>query len=203
VMMACRVWGLRSTDIMQGVVFGTRIDQMGDDERLLTRFDFDQCFGTIINRFCAMAAVGHPLTVYGKGNQLRGFLPLRDSMQCLTLAIENPPQGGEYRVFNQFEEVYKLSELAMKISKVSSDFGLKVAVRHTENPRHEEEEHYFRPDHQKLLDLGYQPTHDMEAEIKIMMKDLLRYKNRIEARADVLLPNIRWDGSRERVRYIL
>jgi len=106
VMMACRIWGLRSTDVMQGVVYGTRIDEMGDDERLLTRFDFDQCFGTAINRFCAMAVAGVPIMPYGKGRQKRGFLPLRDSMQCLAIAIENPPEPGEYRVFNQFEEVY-------------------------------------------------------------------------------------------------
>ncbi|HIE55003.1 MAG TPA: NAD-dependent epimerase/dehydratase family protein, partial [Chromatiaceae bacterium] len=115
IMFACKIWGLRSTDIMQGVVFGTRIDEMGDDERLLTRFDFDQCFGTAVNRFCAQAVIGHPLTPYGRGHQRRGFLPLRDSMQCLTLAIENPPKEGEYRVFNQFEEVYDIYELAEKV----------------------------------------------------------------------------------------
>jgi len=99
VMFACRVWGLRSTDIMQGVVFGTRTDEMGDDVRLRTRFDFDQCFGTALNRFCAQAVVGVPLSLYGRGRQRRGFLPLRDSMQCLTIALENPPIDGEYRVF--------------------------------------------------------------------------------------------------------
>src|SRR5438093_4082562 len=83
VMMACRLWGLRATDIMQGVVFGTRIDEMGDDERLLTRLDFDQCFGTVINRFSCQAAIGEPISPYGKGHQKRGFLPLRDSIQCL------------------------------------------------------------------------------------------------------------------------
>jgi UDP-sulfoquinovose synthase len=91
-MFACRVWGLRSTDIMQGVVFGTQIDEMGDDARLRSRLDFDQCFGTAVNRFCCQAVIGHPLTVYGSGGQTRGFLPMRDSMQCLTIAIENPPQ---------------------------------------------------------------------------------------------------------------
>lgn len=106
IMFACKIWGLRSTDIMQGVVFGTRIDEMKDDERLLTRSDFDQCFGTVINRYCAEAVIGHPLLPFGAGRQRRGFLPLRDSMQCLNIAITNPPKEGEYRVFNQFEEVY-------------------------------------------------------------------------------------------------
>jgi len=127
IMMACKIWGLRSTDIMQGVVYGTRIDEMGNDERLLTRFDFDQCFGTAINRFCAQAVIGHPLTPYGKGHQKRGFLPLRDSMQCLTIAIENPPKKGEYRVFNQFEEVYDLYELAIKVQKVGN--GVRTKYR--------------------------------------------------------------------------
>jgi UDP-sulfoquinovose synthase len=201
--MACKIWGLKSTDIMQGVVFGTRIDEMGDDERLLTRFDFDQCFGTAINRFCAMAVIGVPITPFGKGHQKRGFLPLRDSMQCFTIAIENPPKKGEYRVFNQFEEVYDITELAKKVKKVAEkEFGLEVILRNVENPRMEMEEHYYKPDHQKLLDLGYKPTHDMEAEMKIMLADLLKYKARILARSHAITPDIRWDGRREKVEYI-
>jgi len=200
--MACRIWGLRSTDIMQGVVFGTQIDEMGDDERLLTRFDFDQCFGTAINRYCAQSVIGQPLTPYGKGHQRRGFIPLRDSMQCLTIAIEKPPQKGEYRVFNQFEEVYDLTELALKVQGVADKLGLKVEVRNVENPRMELEEHYYNPDHQHLLDLGYKPTHDIEAEMEIMLKDLMKYQHRIEARAHALIPDIRWDGSRRKVSYL-
>ncbi|MEW6139816.1 MAG: NAD-dependent epimerase/dehydratase family protein [Thermodesulfobacteriota bacterium] len=202
VMMACKLWKLRSTDIMQGVVYGTWISEMGDDERLLTRFDFDQCFGTAINRYCAQAVIGQPLTPYGKGHQRRGFLPLRDSMQCLTLAIENPAQAGECRVFNQFEEVYDLTDLALKVQKVGRILGLDVEVRNVENPRMELEEHYFNPDHQHLLDLGYQPTHDMEAELERMLKDLIRYRGRIEARSESLIPDIRWDGTRRSVAYI-
>jgi UDP-sulfoquinovose synthase len=202
IMFACRIWGLRSTDIMQGVVFGTRIDEMGDDERLLTRFDFDQSFGTAINRFCAQSVIGMPLSPFGKGHQKRGFLPLRDSMQCLTLAIENPPESKEYRVFNQFEEVYDLTELAVKVQKVAGDLGLKVDVRNLENPRLEPEEHYYNPDHQHLLDLGYAPTRDMEGELKIMLKDLIKYKHRIQARSHALIPDIRWDGSRKKVIYL-
>ena len=133
IMMACRIWGLQSTDIMQGVVFGTRIDEMGEDEKLLTRFDFDQCFGTVINRFCAQAVIGQPLTLYGKGQQVRGFLPLRDSMQCLSIAIENPPDNGEYRVFNQFEEVYGLTELSLKVHKVATKLGVEAEIRNVES----------------------------------------------------------------------
>jgi UDP-sulfoquinovose synthase len=202
IMMACRIWGLSSTDIMQGVVYGTRIDEMGDDERLVTRFDFDQSFGTAINRFCAQAVVGLPITPYGKGHQKRGFLPLRDSMQCLTIALENPPEKGEYRVFNQFEEVYDLTELAKKVQKVAGEFGLSAEIKNLENPRQELESHYFNPDHQHLLDLGYKPTHDMESELRIVLNDLLKYKNRILSHAYALTPDIRWDGSREKCEYL-
>lgn len=202
IMFACKIWGLRSTDIMQGVVFGTRIDEMGDDERLLTRFDFDQCFGTAVNRFCAEAVVGHPLTPFGKGWQKRGFLPLRDSMQCLTIAVENPPEDGRYRVFNQFEEVYNVTELAQKVQKVGNRLGLNVEIRNLENPRKEMEEHYYNPDHQNLINLGYKPTHDVEKEIEIMFKDLMKYAHRVEARIEALIPDIRWDGSRRKVSFL-
>lgn len=202
IMFACRVWGLRSTDVMQGVVFGTRIDEMGDDERLVTRFDHDQCFGTAVNRYCAQAVIGHPLTPYGNGHQRRGFLPLRDSMQCLTLAIENPPAKGEYRVFNQFEEVYQVKELAEKVRRVGNQLGLKVEILNVENPRDEKQDHYYNPDHQKLIELGYQPTHDVEAELTIMLRDLMRYRSRIDARREALMPDIHWDGTRHKVLFL-
>ncbi|MFQ5615698.1 MAG: NAD-dependent epimerase/dehydratase family protein [Anaerolineales bacterium] len=202
IMFAVKIWNLRATDIMQGVVFGARIDEMGADERLLTRLDFDQAFGTAINRFCCQAVIGHPLTLYGRGRQKRGFLPLRDSMQCLTLALENPPQAGEYRVFNQFEEVYDVTELAKKVQKVARELGLDAEIRNLQNPRDELEGHYYNPDHQHLLNLGYRPTHDMEAELYIMLQDLIEYRSRIEARREALIPDVRWDGRREKVRFL-
>ena len=202
IMFACKVWKLRATDVMQGVVFGTRIDEMGSDERLLTRLDFDESFGTAINRFCCQAVIGHPLTPFGRGHQKRGFLPLRDSMQCLTLALENPSQPGEYRVLNQFEEVYDLTELAEKVRRVAGQLGLKVEIHNLENPRKEMEEHYYKPDHQNLRDLGYKPTHDVEAEMKIMLADLMKYRERIEGKREVLIPKIRWDGTRHKVAYL-
>ncbi len=202
VMFACRIWGLRSTDIMQGVVYSTRIDEMGDDERLLTRLDFDQSFGTAINRFCCQAVIDEPMTPFGIGHQRRGFLPLRDSMQCLTLAIENPAEVGKYRVFNQFEETYNVYELAEKVQKVSGELGLSAEIRRIENPRIEMEEHYYKPDHQHLFDLGYQPTHDMEAELRVMLADLMKYRDRIEAVKEVLIPDIRWDGTRRKSKYL-
>jgi UDP-sulfoquinovose synthase len=200
-MFACRLWGLRATDVMQGVVFGSQTDDMLGDARLRTRFDFDQAFGTAVNRFCCQAVIGHPLTPYGKGLQRRGFLPLRDSMQCLTLALENPPEAGEYRVFNQFEEVYDVTELAGKVQAVATDLGLDCEIRNLENPRRELEEHYYNPDHSGLLALGYVPTHDVAAEIRVMLEDLLPCRDRIEALRDVLIPDVQWDGGRRRVGF--
>ena len=202
IMFASKIWGIRATDIMQGVVFGTRHDSMGDEEQLLTRLDFDQAFGTAINRFCCQSVIGHPLTPYGKGHQKRGFLPLRDSMQCLTLAIENPAQEGEYRVFNQFEEVYDITDLALTVQKVSGDLGLDVEIRNLMNPRDELEEHYFNPDHQHLLDIGYEPTTDIESEIRTMIEDLMKYRDRIEAKKSALIPDVFWDGSKSKVRFV-
>ena len=195
--MACRVWGLRSTDIMQGVVYGTHIDAMGEDPLLKTRFDFDQSFGTAINRFCAQAVIGEPLTLYGKGKQKRGFLPLRDSVQCLTLALENAPAEGEYRVFNQFEEVYNIAQLAEQVRLAANEAGLTANIRCLENPRKEMAEHYYNPDHNHLLDLGYKPTQDMAAELAVVFKDLIPHRDRIETRKEALIPDIRWDGSRQ------
>ena len=203
VMFACRNWGLRSTDVMQGVVFGTRIDGMDGDDRLLTRLDFDQCFGTAINRYSCQAVIGHPLTVYGTGGQTRGFLPLRDSMQCLAIAIENPPDNGEYRVFNQFQEVFGVADLAETVRKVGREWGLEATVEHTENPRAEKEEHYYNPDHNRLFELGYRPTTTVENEIGQTLKDLLRFRDRIEARRELLIPDIRWDGRRDPVRFLV
>jgi UDP-sulfoquinovose synthase len=202
IMFASKIWGIRSTDVMQGVVFGTRIDNMGDDERLLTRLDFDQCFGTAINRFSCQAVIGHPITTYGKGSQKRGFLPLRDSMQCLTLALENPPGNGEYRVFNQFEEVHNLTELALKVQKAAANLGMDAEVRGIDNPRTEQEDHFYEPDHSNLIDLGYTPTHDVEAEVTIMLEDLQKYSDRVERHRGVLIPDVRWDGRRLKSSFI-
>lgn len=202
VMFACRIWGLRATDIMQGVVFGTRIDEMKNDPRLLSRLDFDQCFGTAINRFCCQAVIGHPLTLYGAGGQTRGFLPLRDSMQCLTIVLENPPASGEYRVFNQFEECYLVEELANIVSEVANTIGLHVKISHYHNPRKELESHYFMPDRNHLINLGYKPSHDVRAEIKIMLGDLMEHQNRILAKKECLIPDIWWDGRHQRTQVI-
>lgn len=195
---ACKIWGLRATDIMQGVVFGTQFPGLGNDPRLRTRLDFDQCFGTAINRFCVQAVVNHPLTLFGAGTMRRGFLPLRDAMRCLTLAVENPAQKGEYRVFNQFAEAYSISELAYMTQEVGAELGLNVAVKHYDNPRTELEEHYYNPDRENLLKIGYTPSQDVKSEMRLMIEDLLAHKDHIQKYAHVLVPDIRWDGTRRK-----
>ena len=195
---ACKIWGLRATDVMQGVVFGTQIDEMGDDPRLRSRLDFDQAFGTAINRFCCQAVINHAITVYGGGHQKRGFLPMRDSVHCMALTIENPPNEGNYRVFNQFEETYSINELANMVQEVGNEQGLDVQIHEYDNPRNEAAEHYFNPDRQHLIDLGYEPSHDVKSEMRIMIKDLIEQKDRILEKEEILIPDIRWDGSRRR-----
>jgi len=205
--MACRIWGLKSTDIMQGVVYGTRTPEMVDnlgnlDENLCTRFDFGECFGTAINRFCSQAVIEHPMTVYGKGKMKRGFLTIEDSIQCMTLAIENPPIEGQlgttngYRVFNQFEEVYDVTELAQKVLKAAKNVGLnaELDIKQVENPRIENEENYYNPDHKHLLDLGYKPNHNMDKELEYILSDLQRFKERILLRKEAIMPKIGFGG---------
>ena len=195
---ACKVFGLRATDIMQGVVFGTYIEEMGEDPRLRSRLDFDQCFGTTINRFCCQTVINHPLTLYGRGDQRRGYLPLRDVMQCIDLIMQNPPAEGEYRVINQFDECYSIRELAELVRGVSYELGYNTRQLHYENPRIEAESHHYQPDREKLSNLGYQPQHDVKSELRVMLHDLAIHADRIAAKRELLIPDIRWDGSRRK-----
>lgn len=195
---ACKTWGLRSSDIMQGVVFGTHSDETEGDERLLTRFDFDEAFGTCINRYCASAVIGEPLTVYGTGGQKRGFLPLRDSLQCFGLSIESPPERGEYRSMNQFADVFSVRELAEKVARVAKErVGIDCRIEGTENPRVEKERHYYLPERRRLVELGYEPTESIDSVLEETMRRLSVYRDRILARADRLRPKIRWADGRD------
>jgi UDP-sulfoquinovose synthase len=154
---ACRIWDLRATDLNQGVVYGITTDETALHPELLTRFDYDGIWGTVLNRYCVEAAIGEPLSVYGKGGQTRGFLDIRDTVRCIELAALNPPPPGEYRVFNQFTEQFSVLELAEKVKHARAAHGLDTAIRHVPNPRREKEDHYYRARHQHLLDLGLEP----------------------------------------------
>lgn len=184
---ACRNWGLRSTDIMQGIVFGVGNT---DDPRKMTRFDYDQYFGTCINRFVAQSLINHPLTIYGQGGQVRSFLPLADSLQCLKISIDNPPSEGEYRTFNQFENFYKISMLAILVHEIAEKLGLDAPVANISNPRYEVENHYYNTTNDKLISLGYEHTSNIEEQIKLMMLALLPFKDRIKP--GVILPTTTW-----------
>jgi len=195
--LACKIWGLTSTDIMQGVVYGTRPDDI-TDHRLHTRFDFDEVFGTAINRFCAQAVIGYPLSPYGRGRQRRGFIALVDSIQCLTIATENPPGPGEYRVFNQLDEIYGITELAEMVKEAANKMGLDVEIRSVENPRVESEDHFYKVDHESLRKLGFRPTRKIADELDIMLKDLRKFRRRLLAKKDAIAPRVTWKGSRGR-----
>jgi UDP-sulfoquinovose synthase len=188
---ACRIWGLRATDLNQGVVYGVETEETAQDERLITRFDYDEVFGTVLNRFCLQAVIGHPLTVYGSGGQTRGFLNIRDTLQCVELAVENPAERGEFRVFNQFTEQFRVGELADLVKMAGEHLGYSVEVSHLENPRVELEDHYYNAAHTKLLDLGLKPTLLGEELVESMLHAIERYKGRvIESSID---PHTRWN----------
>jgi UDP-sulfoquinovose synthase len=187
---ACRVWGLRATDLNQGVVYGIETEESALDDRLTTRFDYDEVFGTALNRFCVQAVIGHPLTVYGSGGQTRGFLNVRDTLQCVELAVDNPAEAGDFRVFNQFTEQFSVSELAELVKRAGEELGYEVEIRSVANPRVEAEDHYYNAVNTKLRDLGLQPHYLGQELVQSMLKIIERYKNRVIARA--ITPSIRW-----------
>jgi UDP-sulfoquinovose synthase len=187
---ACRVWGLAATDLNQGVVYGIETDESAADDRLITRFDYDEYFGTVLNRFCVQAVIGHPLTVYGEGGQTRGFLNIRDTLQCVELAVANAPQLGEYRVFNQFTEQFSVSELAELVKRSAAELGHRVEIKNFPNPRIEAEEHYYNATNTKLHDLGLQPHLLGEELVRSMLRTIERHRDRVIARA--ILPTTQW-----------
>ncbi|HWC14144.1 MAG TPA: NAD-dependent epimerase/dehydratase family protein [Actinomycetota bacterium] len=191
----CRIWGLRATDLNQGVVYGIRTDETDLDARLCTRFDYDEVLGTALNRFCVQAVVGYPLTVYGKGGQTRGFLNIIDTMQCVRLAVENPAAAGEFRVFNQFTEQFSVNDLAAIVHRVGESMGINVQVDPVEDPRIEAQEHYYNAAHTKLLDLGLEPNHLTDDVVGHLIQTIQRYKDRILL--EPIAPKTKWDPRKQ------
>ena len=187
---ACRTWGLRATDLNQGVVYGIETEETVLDERLLTRFDYDELFGTALNRFCVQAVIGHPITVYGSGTQTRGFLNLRDTLQCVELAVTNPAELGEFRVFNQFTEQFSVNELAELVRSVGRALGFDVAIESYVNPRVEAEHHYYNAKNDRLLELGLTPHLLGDELVESMLSVIGRYRDRVITRA--IEPSVRW-----------
>jgi UDP-sulfoquinovose synthase len=191
VMFASKIFGIRATDVMQGVIYGIRTPEI-TDRRLLTRFDFDETWGTALNRFIAEAVLGLPITPYGKGEQRRGFIALEDSMQSLRLAVENPANPGEYRVFNQFDAAYSVNELAETTARVAKEFGLSPVIEHPPDPRVEAEQHYYNPIHERLPALGYRRTRNLEDVVREIFHDLVHFRRRLEAKRHVVRPTVEW-----------
>ena len=187
---ACKTWGLRATDLNQGVVYGVLTEETGTDELLINRLDYDGVFGTALNRFCIQAAIGHPLTVYGKGGQTRSFLDIRDTVRCIELAIATPAEAGKMRVFNQFTELFSIRDLALMVQKAGQTLGIKVEVQNIDNPRVELEEHYFNAKNTNLLDLGLQPHFLSDALIDSLLNFAIKYRDRIDQKQ--ILPKVKW-----------
>jgi UDP-sulfoquinovose synthase len=189
-MFACRIWGLRATDLNQGVVYGTMTDEVALSEALINRFDYDEVFGTVLNRFCVQAAIGHPLTVYGKGGQTRGFLDIRDTVRCVELACLNPAGRGECRVYNQFTEQFSVLDLAHLVQTAGEKIGLEVEVQHLADPRVEAEQHYYNAKHSKLIELGLEPHLLSDSLLDSLMNVAIKYRDRIDL--NVMLPQVNW-----------
>ncbi len=194
IMFACKAWGLRATDLNQGVVYGTMTDEVALSEALINRFDYDDVFGTVLNRFCVQAAIGYPLTVYGKGGQTRGFLDIRDTVRCVEIACMNPAARGECRVFNQFTEQFSVLDLAHMVQHAGKELGLTVKVEHLPDPRVEAEEHYYNAKHSKLIQLGLQPHLLSDSLLDSLMNVALKYRDRIDNA--VMLPRVNWRKTR-------
>ncbi len=189
-MFACKIWKLRATDLNQGVVYGTTTEETLLDEALINRFDYDEVFGTVLNRFCAQAAVGHPLTVYGRGGQTRGFLDIRDTVRCVELACLHPAEPGECRVFNQFTEQFSVLEIAELVKAAGNKLGLDVEIDRIQDPRVESEQHYYNAKHSRLLDLGLKPHYLSDSLLDSLMNIAVRYRDRIDV--SMFLPQVDW-----------
>jgi len=186
----CRMWDIRVTDLNQGPVYGLEAAADLNDSRLLSIFNYDDIFGTVLNRFLVQAVAGFPLTVYGRGGQTRGYLNLKDTLACVELALLHPAARGQYRVFNQFVETFTVLDLARKVQEAGRELGLKVRLHHLPNPRREAEEHYYNPVHSGLLELGLKP-HYLTPEVLVGMLALVqRHQERI--RTDYILPRVTW-----------
>ena len=192
---ACRIWGLRATDLNQGVVYGQQTPQTALDDRLATRFDYDAIFGTVLNRFVVQAVLGEPLTIYGEGGQTRGVIDIRDTVECLRITSEQPAARGEFRVFNQMTESFTITEIA---KVVATAYSGEVGIENLDNPRVESEMHYYNVVHSGLVDLGLAPHSLSDTLIGSMFEVAERYKRRVDR--DALLPLVNWRRTANRIR---
>jgi UDP-sulfoquinovose synthase len=188
----CRMWPIRVTDLNQGPVYGLVTEESVQEERLISFFNYDDIFGTVLNRFLVQAVAGIPLTVYGKGGQTRGYLNIKDTMACVELALRHPAERQEYRVLNQFVETFAVNDLALKVQEAGRELGLRVDIQHINNPRKEAEEHYYNPAHTGLLSLGLKPHYLDIPTLREMLLLVQKYRQRIDP--DLIIPVVKWDG---------
>ncbi len=185
-----RMWNLRVTDLMQGPVYGIETEETIIDKNLNTIFNYDEIFGTIINRFITQAVAGHPLTVYGKGGQTRGYLNIKDTLQCVYKSALLPAKSGELRIFNQIMETFSVNELAKKIHRIGIERQHKVEIDHIDNPRIESEDHYYNPVYQGLVDIGVEPHYLTDEVVNGIFKIVEHHSKNI--RKDVIFRGIKW-----------
>jgi UDP-sulfoquinovose synthase len=185
-----RTYGLKVTDLMQGPVYGLSTPEADLDPSLMPNFHYDDIFGTVVNRFLVQAVAGVPLTIYGKGGQTRGYLNIRDTLQCVALAAANSPQKGELRIFNQFTETFSVNDLADRVKRAARGVGIEVSIQQLDNPRKELEEHYYNPAHSGLTDLGLKPHFMTDDVVAAMLEQVLRHRQSIVL--DRILPRVRW-----------
>src|SRR5918992_4998149 len=196
--LTCKIWGLRATDLNQGVVYGTVTPQTERDGRLMNRFDYEEVFGTVLNRFCVQAAIDHPLTVYGNGSQTRGYLDIRDTVRCVELAVENPADRGEMRIFNQFTEEFSVRDLAEMVVESAGKLGVSARVENIDNPRVEKYDHYYNAKHTGLLDLGLEPHYLGDSLLDSLMNIAIEHRDRIDR--DVVMPSVNWRTGKAKQR---
>ena len=185
-----RMAGLRVTDLMQGPVYGLLTDEIGNNFDLLPFFDYDDIFGTVVNRFVVQSVAGIPLTVYGKGGQTRGFLNILDTLQSIGLLVENPAKAGEMRIFNQFTEQFSITEIAKMVQEAGASLGIKTEISHLENPRKELEEHYYNAAREGLGNLGLKPNFLTKEVLQQMIAVVQKHKDRIDIAS--IMPKVRW-----------
>jgi len=199
IQFCCKIWGLRATDLNQGIVYGVETDETAMDPRLATRFDYDQVYGTALNRFCVQAAADYPLTVYGEGQQVRGYINVRDTIRCIELAILSPAQAGEYRVFNQITEQFSLLELADMVVRQSEQLGLQAQIKHFSNPRVEAEQHYYHATHTRLLELGLEPYLLNDSVLTSLIGLAMKQSEKVDT--SLILPTVNWRATKNEVMH--
>lgn len=185
-----RMWKLRVTDLMQGPVYGILTEESKLDENLKTHFNYDEVFGTVINRFLVQSIIGYPLTVYGRGGQTRGYLNIKDTLQCIDIAQKNPPDRGKMDIFNQIVETFSVNDLAQRVKEAADEMGYSVEIKSIDNPRIEAEDHYYNPTYQGLIDLGVKPHFLSKEILQEMIQMLEKHKDNIDE--SIITQGITW-----------